>query len=180
MNRPIIRFGLISAAILVGVNLIILLIFGVPEPEDYSLGEVIGYATIVVSLIPVYFAIKYYRDRRAENHMGFWRGVAVGVGVAAFPSVAFALYNFVYVKWIDPDFTQTYYEYSMESARSTMSAAEFQQFASEIEAQQAMFSDPLVMTVVMFLTVFLIGLVIAGVSALILHRKPVQSVFEAQ
>ena len=170
MNRPIIRYGLYGAAILVGVNLLIILIFGVPEPGDYALGEIIGYTSIVVALIPVYFGIKQYRDRHLDGHIGFWKGVGVGVGVASFPALAFAVYNYIYVRWIDPDFTQTYYEHAMQTAQAEMTAAEFQAYAAEMQTQQAMFTDPMMMTFVMFMTVFLIGVVIAAVSALILQR----------
>ena len=172
MNRPIIRHGLYGAAILVGVNVLILLIFGVPEPDEYAIGEIVGYATIVVALIPVYFGIKQYRDRILDGHIGFWRAVGIGVGVTSFPSVIFALYNYIYVKWIDPDFTETYYEYAMQNAQAEMTAAEFQAYASDMQAQQAMFTDPWMMTIVMFMTVFLIGVIIATVSALILQKKP--------
>lgn len=171
MNRPIIRFGLISAAILIGVNLVTLAILGVPGPEDYAVGEIIGYATILVALIPIFFGIKAYRDRVSGGEIGFWRGVGVGAGIAALPSIAFALYNMIYVTWIDPDFNQTYLAHLRESARAEMSPAEFDQYAAQLEAQQAMFTDPIFQSVLMFLTVFLIGLVIAAISALILQRK---------
>lgn len=172
MSRPIIRNGLYGAAILVGINVIILLMFGVPEPGDYALGEIIGYTTIVVALIPVFFGIKQYRDRHLDGQIGFWKAVGVGIGVASFPSIVFALYNYIYVTWIDPDFTETYYEHAMQTAQAKMTAAEFQAYSAEMQAQQAMFTDPWVMTLVMFMTVFLIGVVIAAVSALVLQRKP--------
>ena len=55
MNRPVIRFGLISAGILIGLTALGLLLFGIPAEEDYAIGEIIGYASIVISLIPIFF-----------------------------------------------------------------------------------------------------------------------------
>lgn len=170
MNRPVIRFGLISAGILVGLTALVLLLFGIPDEEDYALGEVIGYTSIVISLIPIFFAIKYYRDR--EGSVGFWKGVGIGAGVAIWPSVVFGVYNLIYMEWIDPGFLEKYTRYSTEQARARMSAEEFQQFVQQMELQQAIFSNPWFQAGVMFLTVFLIGLVIALASSLILQRRP--------
>jgi len=171
MNRPILRFGALSAAILVGVNVITLLLLGVPDAESYGVGEIIGYATIIVSLIPIVFALEYYRDREGDGRLGFWRGVGIGAGVAALPSVVFAIYNLIYVRWIDPDFSENYLQYATDRARESMTSDEFHQYAAQLEAQQSMLSDPLFQMGIMFLTVFLLGLLISVISALVLQRK---------
>ena len=172
MKKTILRYGLIGAAALVGINVILLLIMGLPEADDYATGEVIGYSTIVVALIPVFLAIKYYRDHNPEEAMGFWRALGLGTAVAVFPSIAFALYNWVYVSWIDPAFNEKYYGYLMEKAQAEMSPSEFATYSTQVEAQQAMFANPFVMGVLMFITVFLIGVLIAFISALVLNRRP--------
>ena len=171
MKRTIVRYGLIGAAILIGINVVILLILGIPEGDDYAMGEVIGYSTIVVALVPVFLAIKYYRDRHPEEALGFWRALGLGTAVAVFPSAAFALYNWVYVTWIDPAFNEKYYRHMLEQAQAGMSPSEFAAYSTQLEAQQAMFANPIMMGVIMFITVFLIGVLIAFVSALALQRR---------
>lgn len=170
MQRIVIRYGLISALILVGISVVVLLALGVPGPEDYALGEIIGYSSIIVSLVPVFFGVKYYRDEIGGGTLSFWKGVGVGLAIATIPSLAFAIYNLVYVKWIDPEFSEKYMQYSLDSARADMTAAEFESYAAQIESQSAVLTDPLIQTVVMFLTVFLIGIAVAIISALILRR----------
>jgi hypothetical protein len=103
--------------------------------------------------------------------LGFWKGVGVGSGVSLLPSAAFALYNWIFVTWLDPEFNQKYFTYAIEKARLEMSPAEFEAYSARMESQASLFGDPWLMAVVMFLTVFLIGLVISIISALVLQRK---------
>ncbi len=170
MKNVLIRYGLISALILIGINVIFLLALGIPGPEDYKLGEIIGYSAIFVALVPVFFGIKHYRDEINGGVLSFWKGIGVGLAIAMVPSAAFAIYNLLYVKVIDPEFSEKYMQYTLDSARADMSAAEFESYAAQLETQSAMLTDPLVQTVVMFLTVFLIGVVVAIASAIILRR----------
>lgn len=172
MNNVFLRFGLISTLILIGINALTLLVLGVPGPEDYKLGEIIGYSTIIVALVPVFFGIKQYRDEIGGGVLSFWKGTGVGLAIATVPSVAFAIYNLFYVKVIDPEFSEKYMQYSLDSAQAEMSAAEFESYAAQLESQSAMLTDPLVQTILMFLTVFLIGILFAIVSSIILRRSP--------
>lgn len=172
MKHVILRYGLIGALILIGLNVAVLILLGIPDADDYALGEVIGYSSIFVALVPVFFWIKQYRDEVGGGALSFWKGIGVGVAIATVPSVAFAVYNLVYVKVIDPDFSEKYMQYSLDSARADMSADEFERYASQLEAQSAMLTDPLFQTVLMFLTVFLIGVVVAILSSIILRQTP--------
>lgn len=171
MNHPILRYGAIATGILLGVNIFVLLLFGVPDENSYAIGEVVGYATIVLSLLPIFFALKYYRDVYGDGRLGFWKGVGIGAGISALPAVAFAIYNMIYVRWIDPEFTEKYLRYSLDKATESMSADQLQQYTAQLEAQQAMYSDPFFQGAIMFLTVFLIGMLITIASALLLQRK---------
>ena len=172
MKHVLVRYGLISALILIGINVATLIIFGIPGPDDYAVGEVIGYATIIVALVPVFFGVRYYRDRVAGGTISFWKGISVGLAIATIPSLAFAIYNLIYVEVIDPEFGDKYMQYSLDTARAQMSPAEFESYAAQLESQSALFNDPLVQTVVMFLTVFLIGAVVSIISAIALRRSP--------
>lgn len=172
MKHVLLRYGLISALILIGINVAVLLVLGIPGPDDYALGEVVGYSAIFIALVPVFFGIKHYRDEVGGGAISFWRGIGVGVAIAILPSVAFAIYNLVYVEVIDPDFGEKYMQYALDSARAEMPADEFDRYATQLEAQSAVLTDPLIQTVVMLLTVFLIGLAVAILSSIILRRSP--------
>lgn len=173
MKQILIRYGLISALVLIGINVLSLLILGVPGPEDYDVGEIVGYSTIIIAMVPVFFGIRNYRDELSGGVLTFWKGVGVGLAIVTVPSIAFAAYNLVYVNVIDPTFNEMYKQYMIDSARESMSAEEFEAYSAQIESQSAMLTDPIIQTVLMFFTVFLIGIAAAIVSSIILRRSAV-------
>lgn len=172
MKRMLLYYGGIGAAIMIGVNLLVLLITGIPDAEDFAMGEVIGYTTIVVALaIPIYLGVREYRDKMSDGSISFGKGWLVGLVITELPALAFAAYNLLYVKVIDPDFTQKYMDYQTESARASMTAEEFQVFESTMASQNILLTNIAFQTVVMYLTVLLIGLGISLLLAIFLRRK---------
>lgn len=172
MKRMLLYYGGIGAAIMIGVNLLVLLITGIPDAEDFAMGEVIGYSTIVAALaIAIYLGVREYRDKMSDGSISFGRAWLVGLVITELPALAFAAYNLLYVKVIDPDFTQKYMEYQTESARASMTAEEFRVFEGAMEAQSAMLTNIAFQTVVMYLTVLLIGIGLSLLLAIFLRRK---------
>jgi hypothetical protein len=172
MKRMLLYYGGIGAAIMIGVNLLVLLIMGIPDAEDFAMGEVIGYTTIVVALaIPIYLGIREYRDKMSDGSISFGKAWLVGIVITELPALAFAAYNLLYVKVIDPDFTQKYMDYQTESARASMTAEEFQVFESTMASQNILLTNIAFQTVVMYVTVLLIGLGLSLLLAIFLRRK---------
>jgi hypothetical protein len=66
MKRTVLTFGLIAGAIM-SLEMIV----GLPFLEKIgSLGAVLGYATMVVAFLMVYFGIRSYGDRVAPGSIG--------------------------------------------------------------------------------------------------------------
>ena len=172
MKRMLLYYGGIGAAIMIGVNLLVLLITGIPDAEDFAMGEIIGYTTIVAALaIPTYLGVKEYRDKMSGGAISFGRAWLIGIVITELPALAFAAYNLLYVKVIDPDFTQKYMDYQTELARASMTAEEFQVFEGTMETQSALMTNIAFQTVVMYVTVLLIGIGLSLLLAIFLKRK---------
>jgi len=168
MKKIFIKYGLIAGLIVVGVPVVLSLFTGF-GPESFAIGEIIGYASIIVAMATVYFAMRQYRDNLNEGRLSFGRGLKIGTVISAIGGIAFAIYNVVFVTWIMPDFNEQYFAYSMGLEVGT---PEFEsQFAAMMESNGFMYSL-LGGTILMFLTVFLIGFIISVISALILQSKP--------
>ena len=172
MRRSIFYYGILGASILVGLNFVYFLLFGVVS--DFFLGEVVGYSAIVLSLSLIFFGIKSYRDRQARGQLSFAKAFATGVGIALIPSLAFAIYNYIYFTILDPGFVEKYFEYSKKSIRE--SGAPEHEIEAKLLAVDQMMADPfqsseLFQAAVMFATVFLIGVVISLVSSVILKTS---------
>ncbi len=172
MKRMLLYYGGIGAAIMIGVNLLVLLIMGIPDAEDFAVGEIIGYTTIVAALaIAIYLGVKEYRDKMSGGGISFGKAWLVGIAVTELPAVAFAAYNLLYVKVIDPDFTQKYMDYQTELARASMTAEEFQAFEATMGAQSPLLTNIAFQSLVMYVTVLLIGIGLSLLLAIFLRRK---------
>jgi len=165
MNLKIItRYGLYSAALLMVLGLISHAFLGT-SPDNYGIGEIVGYSSIILSLVIVYFGIRQYRNDHLQGDITFWQALKVGLLISLFPAIAFGIYNVIYVEFIDPEFMDKYYNHQLAQMQASMSKQEFQVAKADMESQKDMFMNPTVQFFIMFLTVWLIGLVISTVSS---------------
>ena len=169
MKKTVIRFGTYASVIVVGVSLLFWLFS--PEKPNYSLAEIAGYASIILAMAFVFLGIRYYRDHEKNGSISFGEALKLGVLIALVPSLAFGIYNAIYTELLDPGFVDSYYQYTLDKMKADMTSEEFEAAAKKMESEKEMFANPVVGSVVMFLTVFLIGFVIAMISALILKKQ---------
>ena len=169
MKRTVIRYGLYAALVII----IIFLASWIALKQlalDYEITEVTGYAGIVLSLLFVFFGIRYYRDQVNGGELTFGRGLKVGLLIVLIPAFAIALVDILYVKFFDPRFYEKYGAYQLNKLKASVPVNEYEAAAADLQSQMEMFSNPVVTFVVMFLTVFMIGLIISVVSALLLKK----------
>ena len=84
----------------------------------FEKGEVIGYTTMVVAFLLIFFGIRSYRDNVAGGSVGFGRAFAVGALIALVASVFYvATWQVVYYKLV-PDFGEKYQAHLIEEARA--------------------------------------------------------------
>jgi Protein of unknown function (DUF4199) len=169
MNKIVWTFGLISGAIL---SVMMLLTIPFESSIGYDRGEIIGYATMVLSFLLVFFGIRSYRDNVAGGSVSFGRALAVGALITVISSVCYvATWEVIYFK-LAPDFFEKFTAYTIEKLkRSGASAAEVQQRTAEMQQFAERYKNPLFNSAVTFLEPLPVGLAIALVSAGVLRRK---------
>lgn len=167
MKKIALRYGLYSSLVLVGLFLMSYFIF---ERDNYAVKEVVGYSSIVISMLFVFFGIRHYRDQLNGGMLSFGKGMKVGMLIVLLPSIAFGLFNVFYVWVMDPGFVERYYGLEIASLQKTLPAAEFEAARTRIENEIEMFSNPAVQFLAMGLTVFIIGVIVTVISSLILKR----------
>ncbi|MBV1908258.1 MAG: DUF4199 domain-containing protein [Kangiellaceae bacterium] len=171
MKNNIMKFGLIAGTIIVMIPLITGLIIGY-GPETYKTGEIVGYSTIILSLMMIFLAVKEYQKRNPEQTVGFLKILAIGAGISFIAGLMFGIYNVIYVTYIDPEFMHTYYQYYIQSIQSSGASAEvIEQQIAQLEKEKEMFMDLTFNFALMFLTVFMIGLVVSVISGLLQREK---------
>lgn len=178
MKSIILKYGSYSAIFLIVAGLIPFLFMGGSEtvPEDYGKGEIIGYLTIVLSLVFVFFGIKKYRDEGNGGVITFGKALKMGALIILFPSFAFAVYNIIYVEVLDPDFADKYYEYQLDKMKADADPSEYSSIESSLADQKEMWANIPFQTALMFMTVYVIGFSVSLLSSLILSRKSSENI----
>lgn len=169
MKKTVWTFGLISGTLL---SLMMLATLPFLDRIGFERGEVLGYTTMVLSFLFVYFGIKSYRDNVAGGAVGFGRAFAVGAAIVAISSACYvATWEVIYYK-LSPDFAAKYQAYTLEKARAKgESEAELQKRAADMEKFAKLYQNPVVNVAVTFLEPLPVGLVVTLVSAGILRRR---------
>src|SRR3954465_5494839 len=131
MKRTVWTFGLIAGAIM---SLMMAITVPFEETIGSNRGLIIGYTTMVLSFLLVFFGVRSYRDNVAGGSVSFGRALAVGSLIVLISSVCYvATWEVIYFK-LAPDFATRMQAYQVERARASgASPAEVQQKLAEMQ-----------------------------------------------
>ena len=168
MKTTVLRYGACAA-----ISICVLFLLGWTLGKGLSIAaqEVIGYMSMVVSLSFVFFGIKHFRDQVNGGIVSFGKALRLGLLISLITAIAFGTLDVVYVKYINPDFYETYYAHMVEELRASVDEAALPAALDKLEAQKAFFGNAFMNFTLMFLTVLLIGFIISLLSAWGLQRK---------
>ena len=169
MKKTGLTFGLIS-----GVMLSIMMLLTIPFVDriGFDKGQVIGYTTMVLAFMMVFFGIRSYRDNVAGGYITFGRAFKVG-GLIMLIGCAFYVvtWEFIYFKMM-PDFADKYVAYLIDQAKAAgKSEAEIEALRQQVIAFKPMLDNPLINAAITLIEPLPVGLVITLISAAVLRRK---------
>lgn len=169
MKRIVLTFGLISGGILAVMMLVTTLFM---DQIGFDKGAVVGYTTMVLAFLLVYFGIRSYRDGIGGGAVTFGRAFRVGIAIVAVASCCYvATWQFVYYRMM-PDFGEKYAAHLIEKARAGgASAEELAKQTQDLEKFQEMYKNPLVNVGLTFLEPLPVGLLMTLIAAGILRRE---------
>jgi hypothetical protein len=169
MRKTVLTFGLIAGAILSAMMLIVL---PFQDQIGFDKGAIIGYTTMVLAFLMVFFGVKSYRDNVAGGSVTFGRAFMVGLMITVVATVCYvATWELVYYK-LAPDFTDKYAAYEMAKARqSGATDAQIAERMKQLTTFKEMYKNPLVNIALTFLEPLPVGLLFTLVTAGVLSRK---------
>lgn len=171
MKKTVLTFGVIS-----GVILSVLMIATIPFMHKLGSGKgyLIGYTTMVLAGLLVFFGIRSYRENVSGGRITFVRGFAVGILItliACFFCVGtweVMYYNFM------PGFAEKYAAQMVAHAKASgASQQKIDETTREAEQFARNYHNLGYNVAMTFLEVFPVFLVITLISAVILRRKSV-------
>lgn len=168
MKKTILRFGAYGS---ITICILFLISWFVLNDLPMSVQEILGYASMIVSLSFVYFGIKHFRDKENEGKISFKRALAIGILISLITALVFGLLDVLYTEVLNPEFMDDYYSEVIADMKASLPDNELDVKLAELEAQREQFSNPILSFAFMATTVFIIGFIITLLSSLILQRK---------
>ena len=170
MKKIVLTFGLISGAVAA------LLMFSTMLFADrigFDRGLIVGYTTIVVSLLLVPFGIRAYRENVGGGNITFGRAFAVGILITVISCICYVIaWEILYFNFL-PDFCEKYSAYMVEKAKASGASQQaIEAIAQQMKSMKAMLDNPLINAAMAFIEPLPVGLIITLVSAAILRKKP--------
>ena len=169
MKRIVLTFGLISGGIL---SVMMLATMPFHDVIGNDAGLVIGYTTMVMAFLLIYFGVRAYRDNVAGGRVGFLKALGVGALIALVASACYvATWEAVYFGG-KSDYIEKYQARELEKLRNS-GASEAQVAAKQGEMQKfaEMYRNPVFNVALTFLEPLPVAIVFALVSAGILSRR---------
>lgn len=169
MKKTVLTFGLISGAVSAAMMLATL---PFADKIGWEKGEILGYTTIVLSALLIFFGVRSYRENAGGGRLTFGRGFAVGILITLISSTCYVgTWEIIYYKLM-PGFAEKYATHMVERAKAS-GANQQKVEETERKAKQfkQMYDNPAINVAMTFAEVFPIGLVVTLVSAGILRKK---------
>ncbi|TQV76504.1 DUF4199 domain-containing protein [Aliikangiella marina] len=175
MQNNIIKYGLIAGTVIVLIPVVAEMFMG-RGPETFRIGEIIGYSTMILSLLLIFVAVNNYQKLNPQEVVTFGQIFLIGIGISTIAGVMFGLYNLVYVYYIAPDFMDQYFNYYIENIRNSGAPqAEIEKQIAQLEQEKSFFMSPVVNFSAMFVTVFGIGVIVSLIAGFFQRTKQAQA-----
>ena len=170
MKKIVLTFGLISGAI---ISALMLATVPFMHQLEMTRAMVIGYTTMVLAFLLVFFGIRSYRENIGNGRISFGRALAVGLLIMLIGSACYVItWEIIYFNFM-PDFAEKYAAFMLEDMRAKgASAAEMAQKMEEMKRFQVLYDTNIFYNVGMTLLEPLpVGIIMTFISALILRRR---------
>ena len=167
--KTALTWGLISGAILSAMMLV-----SMPFIDRIGLdkAEILGYTTMVLSALLVFFGVRSYRENAAGGRLTFGRGFLVGLTIVLVSSVCYvATWQVVYYKVV-PDFGEKYAAGMVDKARASGASPEkLAEVRQQSQDLMRLYENPFLNVAITFLEPLPIGLLAAAISAAALRKR---------
>jgi hypothetical protein len=169
MRKIVLTYGLIAGAIL---SVLMLATMPYMDRIGYDSGMVIGYTTMVMAFLMIYFGVRSYRDNVLGGRIGFGRAFGTGMLITLVAGACYvATWEFVQYKFV-PDFADKYAAHEIDKARREgATEAEIAAKSAEMAEFKEMYKNPLISIAFTFLEPLPVGLLFSLLSAAVHSRK---------
>ncbi len=169
MKKTVLTFGLISGAISS-----VLMVATVPFAHKIGFNKalIVGYTTIVLSFLLVFFGIRSYRDNAGNGRITFTKAFAVGISITLISCIFYVgTWEILYFNFMH-DFMDNYGAQTIEKLKASgASPAAVEVQVQQLKKLKEQYENPLFNSLMTFIEPFPVGLAITLLSAAVLRKK---------
>ena len=170
MKKTIIICGLVGGLIV--TSTMIATMIGLIKNPYFEGGMLLGYATMLVALSPIYVAVKNGRDKFGSGFISFGRAFRIGLMITLIASTIYVLVWEIDYYFFIPDFFERYSQHIVDKMRASgVSPAEIQKQIISSQSMGQLYKNPLVCAAYTYLEIVPVGLLVSLICALILKRR---------
>jgi len=179
MKKTVLIYGLIAAAITIIPMTIFNMLSG--EEFDFKIGEIVGYASMILALSTIFIAVRKYRDEELDGVISFGKAFQIGILITLVASTIYVTSWMIYSTTGGANEMMTaFMDQTIERLRADgATEAQVNAKIAEMESFQEMYKNPIVKIGITFLEIFPVGLIISLIAAGLL-RKAKSTVSVAQ
>jgi hypothetical protein len=169
MKKIVLTFGLISGAVLSAMMLVSMPMM---DRIGFKNGEILGYTTMLLSFLLIFFGVRSYRENVAGGTLSFGRAFTVGLLIMLVSSACYVVtWEIIYFK-ITPDFADKFTAYQIERVKASGASPEtVEATTQQMREFKRLYDNPLFNAAITFLEPLPIGLPMTLVSAAVLRTK---------
>lgn len=171
MKKQIWTYG-ISIGISVAVLMYISFKIWMGDNPDFSMSEIAGYSSMLLSFALLFIGIKQYRDKQLGGYISFKKAFLMGLYMTLIASAIYVIGWMIYSSSNMTDFMDQYTSHMLDKmAKEGANNAEIEAKKEEMAYYAELYKNPFWKAVMTFVEIFPVGLIISLISALILKRK---------
>ena len=170
MTPIVLTFGLIYGAVMAAMFVIT---YQFHDEIGFDKGMVIGYTTMVVAGLLIYFGVRAYRDNIGKGVLSFGRGFTVGALIAVVAGVVYvATWETIYFGGFADGYFEKYTAHTMAKARADgETQAQLDERAATLAKYARLYRNPVFNSAMTFMEPLPVGLLLALISAGLLRRR---------
>ena len=171
MKKTVLTFGLIGGAILAAMMYATLPFI---DKIGFDKGEIVGYTTMILAFLLVFFGIRSYRENVGGGQITFGRAFAVGILITLVVCVCYVVaWEILYFNFM-PDFADKYAGYMVEKVRASGASQQvIDATLEQMKSFKAMYDNPFINAAITILEPFPVGLIVTLISAAFLRKKTI-------
>ena len=169
MKKTVLTFGLISGAI---SSLLMVATLPFAHRIGFNKALIVGYTTIVLSFMLVFFGIRSYRDNAGNGQITFTKAFAVGICITLISCIFYVVtWEILYFNFMH-DFMDNYGAQTIEKLKASgASPAAVQLQVEHLKKLKEQYENPLFNSLMTFIELFPVGFAITLLSAAVLRKK---------